>query len=106
MAEIDEYYPLERKLLYITQCTCQGGVVAERRQSIENCEEKHTGRRLERCIDDAWDTQEKIREDCIDPCMDLAHLHKDAAMLLCKADDMERTEQRACRKTAYSDYKK
>ena len=51
------------------------------------------------------DTQEKIREDCIDPCMDLAHLHKDAAMLLCKADDMERTEQRACRKAAYAEHK-
>ena len=106
MAEVDEYYKEERKLLYITQCTCQGGVVAEREQTIAVCEAEYTGRYLERCIENAWETQENIIEDCIDPCMELAHLHKDAAMALCTSGDMDRTEQRECSHIAYEEHKK
>ena len=58
LAEVDELYKEERKLLYITQCTCEGAVIAEKEQTIAICEAEFDGRYYDRCVENAEATQE------------------------------------------------
>ena len=84
LAELDDHV-VERERLYVTQCTCQGGIFAERDQTIAICESYLTGDYLDDCKKEAWATQEKARKDCVKPCTDLAHLNKNNEIEECKA---------------------